>query len=302
MSNLQIDQVDIRSILNSLGISYSEKGKNVSENWIGVPCPFCGDVTNHFGINLVSKRCSCFRCGKKTNIIVYLSEILYSKQKAYKIVEEAIPRELRSFISEKINSNVQKVKLPIGAGFIINEQTRLFLKSRKYDAFKLCKKYKLRLCREDAQYEWRNRIIVPIHRFGKLVTFTSIDVTGKEEIKYKHLSEEKSIIHCKQLLYGEEFNKDKRKVIVVEGIFDKFRMGEGSVCTFGTKVTKEQKLLLSRYKEVKICFDGDKPGREAAQQLADDLSGFTSVSIIDLPDDIDPDKLNKQKIEFIKKI
>lgn len=296
-NNLPIDQVDVKELLDSLGIRYTERGKNVSNDWIGVSCPFCGDNSNHLGINIHSKLVSCFKCGKKGSVLHYLSEYLYSYQKALKLVESAIPRELRSFITEKTNSTVERVSLPDNCTREILPAHAKYLISRKYKPEKLYKKYNLYSVGPVG--EWKNRIIVPIYRFGKLVTFTSIDVSVESELRYKHLSEEKSIMHCKQLLYGEEFT-NRRKVIVVEGHFDKYRFGDGTVNTFGTKVTAEQKILLSRYEEVAICFDGDEDGIKSGTELAEDLSAFTVVNIYYLPEGLDPDKLNKKQIKLVK--
>jgi DNA primase len=108
-------------------------------------------------------------------------------------------------------------------------------------------------------------------------------------------------MHCKQVLYNEN-NCNRRSVIVVEGLFDAFRFGDGCVCTFGTKVTAEQKILLSRFEDVKVVFDGDDDGRKSGQQLADDLSAFTKTTIIYLDDGDDPDSLSEKQIKQIKEM
>lgn len=297
--NLPIDQIDVKELLDTLKIEYTESGKNVSNGWIGVQCPFCWDESNHLGINIENKTCSCFNCGHTGTIIGYLAEVLYSYQTAKKVIEKAIPRELKSFIQEKINTTV-KVELPLHCTKRILKQHGEYLKSRGFNPFKLYKKYGLLSVGENSEFKWQNRIIIPIYRYGKLVTFTSIDTCKDSEIRYLHEKKEQSIIHCRQLLYGEE--RTKGKAILVEGIFDLWRIGDGTINTFGTQVTKEQKLLLSKYDEVIIASDGDEAGLKMAEIVGNDLAAFTNVRVVDLPWGKDPDKLKKKHIKYLRSL
>ena len=65
---IDLSSFDIIFYLEEIGISYSTSGKNISQNWIGINCPFCDDQSNHCGINIHSKVYSCFRCGSKGNV------------------------------------------------------------------------------------------------------------------------------------------------------------------------------------------------------------------------------------------
>jgi DNA primase len=69
---------------------------------------------------------------------------------------------------------------------------------------------------------------------------------------------------------------------------------------FGTKVTAEQKKLLTTFKKVVIAFDGDAPGIENSDKLANDLCVFTDVELLTLPEGDDPDKLCKDDVKFIR--
>lgn len=300
MNNLPIDQIDVKELLDTLKIEYTERGKNVSEGWIGVQCPFCDDQSNHLGINIINKTISCWNCGKTGTILQYLAEKLYSYQQAKKIVEKAIPRELKTFIEERTNTNIQRVELPSNYTKKILKQHGKYLVSRKFDPVKLYKKYGLLSVGLNSEPKWQNRIIVPIYRYGKLVTFTSIDVYEDSIQRYNHEKKERSIIHCKELLYGEE--RAKRKVIVVEGLFDAWRIGDGAIPTFGVKVTKEQKLLLSKYEEVIFAGDGDEDGYRMAEETGNELAAFTNVRIVDLPWEKDPDKLKRKHVKYLRSL
>jgi DNA primase len=297
-SNQQInlEQVDVREVLDDLNIDYRESGKNVGNDWVGTHCPFCSDQGYHCGISLKSPVFTCFKCGVKGNLLKYLSEELKSFNNALKILGDAVPRELRLYqSSEKINAI--NVDLPTTAIRTPSKVQFNYLKKRKFDPDYLIEKYNLHFCNDDP--EWGDRIIVPIMRGYKLLTFSSIDIADDSRLRYRHLKDELSVICIKHLLYGIEFTNG-HSVLVTEGLFDRYRGDDGVVNTFGTKVTAEQRLLLSKFSRVGILFDGDKAGREAAEVLANDLAPFTEVIVHDLPDGVDPDNLTDKQFQKIK--
>jgi len=293
---IPIDQIDIREVLDDLNIYYSESGKNVSDGWIGVTCPWCDDGSNHLGIRLDAGTCSCFKCGQSGTIIKYLADELGSFNKAIQVLGDAVPLELKSF-EESERARAIKVELPKEAKRQISKYHAGYLNSRGFDYEELTDKYNLHFC--GPYGKWANRIIVPIMKNYRLITFTSIDISDEVFIRYKHLQDELSIIPIKQHLFGLEFT-NKHSIIVVEGIFDMFRIGDGAVCTFGTKITSEQKKILSKYSTVKIVFDGDEAGQINGEKLANDLAPFADVKLFFLPEGSDPDKLSQDDIKEIK--
>ena len=302
--NINLEFVDIKAVLNEIGISYSESGKNVSKGWIGVNCPFpgCGDHSNHLGINLHSPVVTCYNCGNKGNYLTYLALKLNSWKKAVEILQKYSPRELR-IPYEKIQSenHVQQVYLPETATKKALPEQIEYLKFRGYSDYKKLEKlYDFYYCENDTH--WGNRIIIPVYYQNRLVTFTSIDPDPDSKLRYNHLKKEESIFHCKQLLYGEEQITNRSVIMVVEGFFDKVKIGPGCICTFGTLVTSEQKRKLINYKNVIVTFDGDEPGQINGTNLARDLSAFTEVQYVKLPEGIDPDKLSDKDVKELKNL
>jgi len=294
---IPLNQIDIRGIFDNLGIPYTEKGKNVSHGWIGVTCPFCDDLSNHLGIHLKTGTCSCFKCGETGTIIKYLSEKLNSFNKAIQVLENSIPRELRSLLEERKKEKITRVNLPKEAKRQITPYHAGYLHSRNFDYKKVTEKYNLHFCGPVG--DWANRIIVPIINNYRLVTFTSVDISDETRMRYKHLKAEKSVIPVKEYLFGLE-HTDGHSCCLTEGLFDQFRIGSGAVCSFGVKLTPKQIKLLSKFKRVLICFDGDETGRKGANKIANDISVFCDVEILNLPEGTDPDKLSKDDIEFIR--
>lgn len=298
---LRLEFCDIRAALDYMGISYSESGKNVSNGWVGVQCPMpgCGDHSNHMGINLKSPICSCYNCGTSGNYLTYMAAEVGSWGKAIEILKMHIPRELRPYKDKEENSLVSHVELPPEATKTPSKFHIRYLEGRGFDPKALDVMYDLYYCGPVG--DWENRIIVPIYKNNRLITFTSVDIAEDSHLRYKHLAKEKSIIHCKNHLYGIE-QAIGRSVIVVEGYFDKLRIGPGCVCTFGTKVTPEQKRMLTRFSRVIVLFDGDNAGWVNGRKLANDISAFTEVKLITLEEGMDPDKLPKEDIKELRKM
>ena len=292
---INLDNIDIRLVLDEIGIEYFESGKNVSNNWIGTACPWCGDKSSHLGLCLTAPVVSCFKCGHTGNYLTYLSEELQSFPKAMDILQEFQPRELKPYQEGEHKKSI-KVNLPKNATRIIQPEHAGYLEGRGFD-YKKLEKYNLHYC--NPLGKWANRIIVPIYKGYKLLTFTSIDISDDVNIKYKHLSEEESVSHVKEILYGSEFTNGV-VCSICEGIFDMWRIGDGALCTFGTKVTAAQKKILSKYNKVLICFDGDQAGKEGAEKLANDLAAFVDIEILTLPFGKDPDTLDKEDLRFIR--
>ena len=53
--------IDVKAILDELGIDYKESGKNVGSNDININCPFC-NAEKHLGISLGSGVVNCWVC------------------------------------------------------------------------------------------------------------------------------------------------------------------------------------------------------------------------------------------------
>ncbi len=299
-SKFNLDAIDIREVLDYCGIHYSESGKNVSRGWIGTQCPFpgCPDKSNHCGLSLTSPVVSCYACGNKGNYLTYLGVELGNFGQAIEILERFTPRELRLYKKEENEFNVIKVELPSQAVKEIPKAHADYIKSRGFDPEELTLMYDLYFCEYG---KWADRIIAPIYKRNKLVTFTSIDINEDSDLRYKHLRKEESIIHTKNYLYGLE-QCTGRTIAVVEGYFDKLRIGAGCVASFGTIITAHQKRLLANYDKSIIIFDGDEAGWVSGKKLADDMSSHQEVELITLEEGMDPDKLPHKDIKELQRI
>jgi DNA primase len=154
-----------------------------------------------------------------------------------------------------------------------------YLLKRNFDPDRLVEDWNI--AGTNHQGDYRFRIIIPIYLYGELISFQSRDITGVSVLRYKACPVKKTILSHKNILYGIDEAKEKR-VIVVEGIFDVWRLNANnpgaSVSTFGTKVTDKQVLLLiERFDEINILFDSQEKDKDAltnAQDLADKVTAL----------------------------
>lgn len=267
---MDFSSFDIFQYLDTKTIPYLESGKNISSGrWIGINCPFCDDPSNHLGINLQSKNFSCFKCGMKGNIILLIQEISQVPiQKAFQIFYQFQDKSLSYLDKEEIPTNYG-MSLPKGcsknfAGIFTN-----YLLSRNFNPQELIKEYDLYCCHTIGDFKFR--IIAPVYYQYELITYTGRDVTGNAKSKYLHCSNEESIIPIKNTLYNIDSIKDK--AIIVEGITDVWKLGKGSIATFGTQHTKKQLALLSGIDKVYILFDAE--ASKEAENLANNLLCIT---------------------------
>ena len=95
--------------------------------------------------------------------------------------------------------------------------------------------------------------------------------------------------------------KEIRRVYLVEGALDAWRMGTNAVACFSKKLSSKQKELLINddgIDELIVCWDSDaySAALSTAKELAD-LIGKTGV--VRLPDVHDPDSLGEKLVRSI---
>lgn len=298
-NRVNVHYLDAIAVLEEANIPYREQGKNVGQGWIGVCCPFCADSGFHMGINLDSKSISCWKCGTTGNILKLLAAITGSFKDGLKLTEKISGKTLYHKKEIHIDHENVEVQFPKNTIQGLQDIHKNYLKrKRKMNPDFLADKYNLYSTGPKSNLP--NRIIVPVvHRY-KLLTYTTISVEDNPAVRYWHCPNDKSVVFIKHFLYN--MNTVKQRVFVVEGIFDTWRMGDETVCTFGVKPTEHQVNLLSQIQNVYIVFDGDNPGYIGARNLAEKLSAFTNVQVVELPSGTDPDTLSRNDINLIKSL
>ena len=285
--------MNIIEYLEDKGIEYKTRGKNVSQGWIGINCPFCpdGDPSNHLGIHLQTGIISCWRCGAKGSIfklvIKYGDSPHIISSKYFKSSIYTPPKRQFS----------QECELPSEAKDVLLYPHKKYLQKRGFsDPLFIFYRYNLKCCYLTG--EWKHRLIIPVYMNNQLVTFTSRDVSDMSNLRYKTCPNEKSIIPIKECIYNYDFVYNK--AIIVEGPIDAWKIGEGAVALFGKVATNKQiNLLGKKLKEAYIMFDSD--GTEEAEELGKQLGLLIPhVEIIELEKG-DPAELEEREIFKLKR-
>lgn len=280
---MNLETFDPIAYFEDRNIPYSTEGKNVTEGWANIECPFpfCNDPSNHLGINLESKLFSCWACGEKGGMDRLIQELEGCTWSESQVI-------LGQFQENPYKDIPLDVKYPETGSKtaylkdILFDQSLFsdpwpkmhlnYLKGRDFDPEILIPKYRLKACYNVGKYKFR--IIAPVIMDNKIVSFVGMDVTRQAKIPYKNASDSESVIPIKSCLYN--LDNANETVILVEGITDVWRIGDGAVATLGKKVTMEQINLLIRKGIKRVYLLPDSDAIDEWEQL-----GFTIAPLFD---------------------
>jgi hypothetical protein len=307
MNNINFEEIDTKSLLEDLGIEYSEHGKNIGSGWIGLECPFCGDSSNHCRINLQANTFNCWVCQEKGTIIKLLKKLTgksyqhisnlilnHTKVNLYTQTDEYNPTQLN------VNSQFRRewVSWPTPILDHLPPLHRKYLESRNFDPDLITSKYQLRFTPNVGRY--RFGIIAPIILNGKKISWIFADIIRNESRKkYIKCPNSMSIIPPNSCLYN--IDSVTSTAILVEGIADTWRCGNGFVATMTKSITSDQILTLVKknVKKVFVMFDSDAKSR--AEETALKLSSLFETGIIELSEG-DPADLSLNEVYEVRKL
>jgi len=286
---------DIKSFLTSRNVPYWTSGKNVTQGWTQIQCLFCSDPSDHLGISSEGFY-NCWRCGAKGHV----SKLIMAIEDCSYRQAEQIVHNFSTLTEEVERQPTEPFSLPESGKW--KKMHREYLQHRGFDPEIVIEKYGLFPVNETGEYKFS--IIIPVIQEGRVVNFSSRDVSGKRKEKYRHCPNNKSIIPINETLYG--IDSVGEKCIVVEGTHDVWKIGDGAVALHGTAFTGKQLDLLihrSGLREVYVMFDGDETGKEKGRIFAEalDYSGtFEKVELI-LLDSGDPCDLSLEEVGDLRK-
>lgn len=292
--------MNILKLLQDNKIPYWTEGNNVTPGWINVRCPLCHDSSNHGGFNVTSKQIyyNCWRCGWSP-----LERVI---GKLCSVSEGTAKRLLDSYAGgtvipkRELLTPEQKNSTLILPGKKLQDIHRQYLLNRGFNPSELIKKYALKGTGPTGSYKYR--IIAPIILDGKTVSYQGRDYTDLQRLKYKTCPLTEEIIHHKNIVYNADNIKDK--IIVCEGIFDVWKIGDGAVATFGINFTPKQVEFIASLEPSKIyvMYDSEPQAQKQAKKLCSALSGLFDVYNIILksgdPADLTEEQVNKLKFEL----
>lgn len=295
--DIRVDLFDARDYFNARKIEYITEGKDVTSGWLGIRCPFCDDTGHHLGINLSSNLISCWRCGVKGPVTKIVQEIeRISFQEALEVLEK-FPRPFYQQTIESPKYIPKKgFKLPEKFSRVfpnnVPSHVKRFLRSRGFDPQTIVSQKELYFANYNS-HKYCLRLIVPIFMNRKMVSFVARDTTGKAIQKYLNCPNDQSLIPIKETLYGYDDVPPGSNIIIVEGVFDQWKLGCGALATYGTQWTFEQIQLIKslRPSKVFILFDNEPDAQKSAYKLAKNI-WFADTENLTLKELKDPGELD----------
>jgi len=302
--------IDIEEYLQERNINYNPPGsKNTSRNSVSIRCPFCSDNSNHLGIKLDTKQWNCWICGAGRNK-GFLSLVTKLENCSYRQAEEILrpfTHSDMSLISIEHSDDLRALQghfsLPDEAVKELLPLHRQYLEKRNFDPEFIFNSYNLYSVGNISK-RWKFRLIAPIYFHHQRVSFIGADVTRQHSLKYKNCPPEESLIPINSTVYN--FDRATHTIIVVEGITDVWRIGDGAVALYTKHATRQQLKMLSNFDRVFIMLDSDTitpsdiDRQSPADQLANDLAGFTETEIIEL-DKGDPADMKEDDVKHLRR-
>lgn len=310
-----------REFARAHGIDFVTTGPSTAKGNIYIQCPWCGsaDHGHKMGLSL-SLRQPFFACWRDSThrgryparLITALLGCSYADavamieagdSSALDDYEAAISRTLEPQKVEQIK-NVNLV-MPRSFRRLGNRGDARFvsyLEQRGFDKVgKLAECYGLRYC---VVGPFAQRIIVPIHQDGKLVTWTGRDITGTAKLRYETLSTKPEVAQRQGstpalLNVGETvFNYDRaaeggRTLVICEGPFDALKVDwfceqvDVAVAVFGMPKHAQVGVLIrlaQGFERVRVLLDRAAASK-AWRLWAEELEGVLgpTVAWLDLP-------------------
>lgn len=275
--------VDYEAICNQLDIPFWTSGKNNVEGCLTIHCPCCPeddpDPSRHGNLNPADGSYSCWRCkGSHPSVVI---------ARAGRISVQAASSLIRKYTTGVVDAKREEVKMAdsitLPGSYKPLEIHKQYLEKRGFDVDELQFYHGIKFTGMMEKWEgmnWQFRVIIPVFdRRNNLVSFQGRDVTGKQD-RYLFPPKEKQVRDCKTLLYGAELCGKNDSLLVVEGVMDAWKLGSGAVCTFGSSVTQEQVLEMSRWKKVFLAFDHEPAAIEHAREVAKQLSSLGTEAFL----------------------
>lgn len=270
--------IDYEKVLELLDIPYKISGKNNIAGCFTIQCPCCDDHSMHGNLDPEGGY-SCWRCKGSHPTVVLCKASGRPRELVEKILRENSTDTVKM---EKKKEYAAELVLP-GGNNPLPIQTN-YLKKRGFDASQLEFMYNIRYGRPGEKANGIDvsfRIIIPVmDEYGTPIAWQARDTTGKSSLRYVFPRSSECLDDSKNHLYGAHLCRKRNRIVVVEGVFDAWKVGPGCVCTFGTSVTSEQIAKMSQWEEVVLAFDNEPTAQQHAREIAMKLAPTTQVYMI----------------------
>ena len=265
---------DVLSYIQSLGIPYKEKGKNVGRGWVGLKCPNCGDDPDyHLGVNLERGTFNCWRCGITGNFVKLVRLLEGVSLKTALRIANSWRIEGDPLVENDEKPPIKELRLPpysypfrsLNGNPLGRKALRYLVEHRKFSFSEI----------KDFYYctggSFAYRIVIPVYRNGKLVNYLGRSWNGREP-KYLNCPNDEAIVPLSELVYPVNVLTNDF-LVLTEGVFDALRVGVNAVALFGKRRrlsdAQIEEIAKVKPKNLIIMFDSD--AEEDAEALGEFL-------------------------------
>jgi hypothetical protein len=275
------------SFLADHGIEVGE----VTRSYLNAPCCWChGSSTSPtpLGFHRTGGYVTCFRCGSHP-LVHTIARILHlSIPQA-----QAIRGQYTYADASQKSLEITFASSCTPPGGPLTPRYRAYLESRGLDPELIALEYGVLasgpICRWYGETrDWKgvdfsDRLVVPISdRLGRVVAFQGRTIARNEPMRWKFPPLDRVAAHYKETLYNLHRHQGDT-VAVVEGIPDAWKLGRGSVASYGTSMSQTQIRLLGGFRRVVMLFDSEPAAQARARRVAREISALGArVDVCDL--------------------
>ena len=295
--------MNLKEFLTDYGVRFWTSGNNVQKGNINITCVFCNDQSNHLGINKKNLKVRCWKCGRHY-IGTLVSQIVGCSLKEAKEIIKTIDGGGDNLEKEDASpiDRPNRVILPPEASKDFPALHINYLRKRGFNPRKIIKKYDLYSCYTYGKFKFR--IIIPIYKNGRMVAYTSRDVTNDSKLRYKNAKDKDCVVNPQELIYNIDSIKPYQDAINVEGCPDCWKMGDGSFSFLGISITEKRiiEVAAKKIQTLFIIYDNEKNAQAKAKKHARILAPLVKqIEIIKLSMHKDPGELKYTQVEEIKR-
>lgn len=298
------NNVDFTAIKQSVGLALLLRQYQVPlrrsgrDQYRGL-CPIHrGEGRDAFHANLSRNVFHCFSCGAGGTVLDFVAamEGCTLREAALKLHDRTDQPPLQRPTVQLVTKK-SKVPLPLGFALRGIDSTHPYLTARGIEAA-TAEKFGIGFYRGSGIFN--GRLVIPIHDArGELVAYCGRALDGTQP-RYRFPS---GFAKAEVLfnLHRAASDESAAVVVVVEGFFACLKLHQAGVrsvvALMGSALYQsQQRQLLERFRRVILMLDGDAAGRRATATIATQLQQHASVSVIHLPDAVQPDQLSPGQI------
>jgi DNA primase catalytic core len=329
-SREDLETLKANTDLAELMRSYSIELKPVGRNLTAI-CPWHDDKEASLVVNPAKQLYNCFGCDAKGDVLTFLQaqEHLSFPQAVMRLRElagdkgEAAPDSAKPSDPDRFegghtrNSLLEKVCEHYQLGLEGCDEARDYLQQRKLWDSELYEGFRFGYCdgtllkaipqsgsirdalraigilNSKGKEHFLGCVVVPLfHPADGLVGFYGRRLNPKSKVRHLFLPGPKRGVLGYQALQGS------KSVYVAEGVFDALSLWLAGLrpvtCAFGSGGLPdelEKHLRASSVTELRLCFDSDRAGAKASEQICEQVGDRFKLSQVLLPDGSDPSDL-----------